>query len=228
MMDRSPKTFESVLQTVLINLEFLDSPGMRRMMARSDFDLSELKTNPRGMTLYQSLPQRYMDTHYRWLRMMVTLITAQMEITRGVPATGHPLLMVLDEFAGLKRMTAIENAAAQLAGFAVKLMFVLQSLEQLKGIYKDSWETFLANAGLKIFFSIEDNFKREYVSKQIGETELVRVVRSENAGGSASRSQAAGAASPRDQRQPRRQRLDGRRKQCFDRARDQSIGHVRR
>ena len=88
MMMNSPKTFESVLQTALINTEFLDSPGMRRTMERSDFKLSELKTRATGMTLYLSLPQRYMDTHYRWLRMMVALTVTEMEKTRGKPATG--------------------------------------------------------------------------------------------------------------------------------------------
>jgi type IV secretory pathway TraG/TraD family ATPase VirD4 len=182
MMVNSPKTFESVLQTVIVNTEFIDSPGMRRVLAKSDFKLSELKTRAEGMTLYLSLPQRHMDMHYRWLRMMIALTTTEMELVPGQPASGHPVLMVLDEFAGLKRMTAIENAVAQIAGFGVKLFFVLQSFEQLRGTYKDHWETFLANAGLKIFFSVEDNFTREYVSKQMGEMEIVREVRSSNEG----------------------------------------------
>jgi len=185
----------------LLNTEFLDSPGMRRLLAKSDFKLSELKTNPRGMTLYLSLPQRDMEFHYRWLRMMVALITAQMEITRGQPVTGHRVLMVLDEFAGLKRMTSIENAVAQIAGFGVKLFFVLQSLPQLKDIYKDNWETFLTNAGLKIFFSIEDHFTRDYVSKLIGETEIIRVVQSENEGTSETDSHAAGRSHSTSQSQ---------------------------
>ena len=88
--------------------------------------------------------------------------------------------MVLDEFAGLKRMEVIETAAAQIAGYGVKLFFVLQSLEQLKAVYKDNWETFLANSGLKLFFNLEDNFSRDYVSKLIGETEVIREVRSES------------------------------------------------
>lgn len=194
MLDSSPKTFESVLQSAAINTEFLDSPGMRRVLASSDFKLAELKTRVEGMTLYLSLPQRYMDTHYRWLRMMVALTTTEMEIVRGRPATGHPVLMVLDEFAGLKRMTAVENAVSQIAGFGVKLFFVLQSLEQLKYIYKDNWETFLSNAGLKIFFSVEDHFTREYVSKLIGETELVRQLHSSNEGRSENDSYAEGSS----------------------------------
>jgi len=180
MMVAAPKTFEGVLQSTAQHTEFFDSPGIRRVLAKSDFKLSELKTRPEGMTLYLSLPQRYMETHYRWLRMMVALTTTEMEITRGQPASGYPILMVLDEFAGLKRMTAIENAVAQIAGFGVKLVFVLQSLEQLKNTYKDNWETFLSNTGLKVFFSIEDHFTREYISKLAGETEIIRELRSMN------------------------------------------------
>ena len=96
--------------------------------------------------------------------------------------------MVLDEFAGLKRMEVIENAVAQIAGYGVKLFFVLQSLEQLKAVYKDNWETFLANSGLKVFFNLEDHFSREYVSKLIGETEVIREVRSASEGTSESES----------------------------------------
>lgn len=178
MATNSPKQFESVLQTANRNTEFIDSPAMRRCLSSSDFQLSDLKTDPRGVSLYLSLPQRYMNTHYRWLRMMISLITTEMEKVKGTPATGHRILMCLDEFAGLKRMEVIENAIAQIAGFGVTIFFILQSLEQLKATYKDNWETFLSNSGLKIFFNLEDYFTREYVSKFIGETELIRETRS--------------------------------------------------
>jgi type IV secretory pathway TraG/TraD family ATPase VirD4 len=179
MLMNSPKQYESVLQVANRNTEFIDSPAMQRLLEASDFQLSELKTRPEGLSLYLCLPQRYMNTHYRWLRMMISLTVTEMEKVRGRPATGHPILMVLDEFAGLKRMEVIETAAAQIAGYGVKLFFVLQSLEQLKAVYKDNWETFLANSGLKLFFNLEDNFSRDYVSKLIGETEVIREVRSE-------------------------------------------------
>src|ERR1035441_4535193 len=180
MLLNSPKQYESVLQVANRNTEFIDSPAMQRLLEASDFQLSELKTRPEGLSIYLSLPQRYMSTHYGWLRMMIALIVTEMEKVRGKPATGHPVLMVLDEFAGLKRMEVIENAVAQIAGYGVKLFFVLQSLEQLKAVYKDNWETFLANSGLKEFFNLEDNFSRDYVSKLIGETEVIREVRSES------------------------------------------------
>jgi type IV secretory pathway TraG/TraD family ATPase VirD4 len=190
--DKSPKVFDSVLQVANRNTEFIDSTAMQRTLEVSDFKLSDLKTRPEGVSLYLSLPQRYMNTHYRWLRMMISLTITQMEITRTprfsddvrwrreLTGLNSPMLVVLDEFAGLKRMEIIESAVGQIAGFGVKLFFVLQSLEQLKAVYKENWETFLANSGLKIFFNIEDHFSREYISKLIGETELMRETGSRN------------------------------------------------
>jgi type IV secretory pathway TraG/TraD family ATPase VirD4 len=178
MLLNSPKQYESVLQVANRNTEFIDSPAMQRCLGASDFRISDLKTSPEGLSVFLCLPQRYMSTHYRWLRMMIALTVTEMEKVKGRPATGCPVLMMLDEFAGLKRMEVIEYAVAQIAGYGVKLFFVLQSLEQLKAVYKDNWETFLANSGLKIFFNLEDHFSREYVSKLIGETEVVREVRS--------------------------------------------------
>lgn len=201
MLLNSPKQFESVLQVANRNTEFIDSPPMQRCLETSDFQLAELKTRPEGLSLYLCLPQRYMSTHYRWLRMMIALIVTEMEKVRGRPATGHPVLMVLDEFAGLKRMEIIENAVAQLAGHGAKMFFVLQSLEQLKAVYKENWETFLANSGLKLFFNVEDYFSREYVSKLVGETEVVREVRSES--DSTSQSESLSQSTSRNQTESR-------------------------
>jgi len=195
MCEDAPKTYAGVLQTVDRNTEFIDSPAMKACLEVSDFELSDLKTDPKGVSLFLSLPQRYMGTHYRWLRMMVSLVATEMEKTRGQPASGHRVLVCLDEFAGLKRMEVIEQAAAQIAGFGVKLFFCLQSLGQLKEVYKEGWETFLGNAGLKVFFHIEDQFTREYISRQLGEAELTRQTASEGKGlnvGAASMSRSPG------------------------------------
>lgn len=188
-----PKQYESYRKIADTNTEFLDSPGMARCVEASDFDLSDIKTDPGGVSVYLSLPQRYMSTHYRWLRMMIALTITEMEVVPGRPAAGDgsPILLAMDEFAGLKRMEIIENTVAQIAGYGVKLFFVLQSLEQLKSVYPDRWETFLANCGVRIFFATTDNFTNQYVSDSLGEQEIVRIVRnrSKSSGESTSRSE---------------------------------------
>jgi TraM recognition site of TraD and TraG len=106
-----------------------------------------------------------------------------------------PTLFLLDEFAGLKRMEVIENAAAQAAGFGIKFMFVVQNLAQLNEVYDKSWETFFGNSGLKLFFQIDDDFSRSYLSRQLGELETVRQTRSGSTSQSASTSDTRGFSS---------------------------------
>lgn len=180
-LEKSPRTLAGILQSARTNTDFISSPAMRRCLSSSSFSLSELKTDPEGMSVYLCLEDRYMDTHFRWLRMMTTLAMGTMQRLRRQPACGHRVLMVLDEFPALRRMRVIENAAAQIAGYGVKLVFVVQTLPQLKEIYKDNWETLLANAGVKLFFCNDDHFTRQYVSQLIGDCEVVRTARSMSA-----------------------------------------------
>jgi type IV secretory pathway TraG/TraD family ATPase VirD4 len=199
MLQKNDRGFDGVLQTAVTNTEFLDSPGLQECLKQSDFALSDLKTDERGVSVYLSLPQRYMPTHYRWLRMMISLITSQMETTKGKPKCGHDVLMVLDEFAGLKHMESIENAVAQIAGYGVRMFFVLQSLEQLKGTYKDKWQTFLANTGLKIFFGLDaaDQLTAPHISKMLGETEVRRDTATSSQTTGTNKSKAVGTSTAR-------------------------------
>ncbi len=170
----APRAFASVASVACRGLDFLDDGRMRECVSRSDFKLSDLKTDPKGMSLYLCLPQRFLETQYGWLRMMATLVIGEMERVKAKPKSGHSLLMVMDEFPALKRMRVIENAAAQIAGFGVKMMFVAQTLAQLKDVYRDNWETLVANAGTKLFFGNDDQFTRDYASKLAGDIETMR------------------------------------------------------
>ena len=184
MLSMAEQTRSGVLETARTNTVFLDGAPMQRLLEKSDFDLARSRQPAKGLTIYLTLPQRYMDTHFRWLRLMVSLAVGEMERIKGRPKSGHPTLFLLDEFAGLKRMEVIENAVAQAAGFGVKFFFIAQNLPQLKREYEESWESFVSNSGLKVFFQIDDHFTRDYLSHLLGEQEVRRGARS----GSQSRS----------------------------------------
>ncbi|MEO0636991.1 MAG: type IV secretory system conjugative DNA transfer family protein [Pseudomonadota bacterium] len=170
--DNAPKQFLGSLEIANRRLEFLQSPGMREMFSRSDLDLADLKRDPKGISIYLCLPPRLLETHYGFFRTMITMIIREMEKDTRPPASGAPVLMMLDEFAALKRMRVIENAVAQIAGYGVRMVFAVQSLSQLKDIYKDNWETFMGAVGLKLFMGNEDHFTRDYVTKLAGESQV--------------------------------------------------------
>lgn len=161
----------SVLSTARRHTKFLDYQPLRAVLDRHDFDLRDLKTAPKGLSVYVCLPAGRMATCNRWFRLFVNLALEAMERERTRPAI--PVLAVLEEFHVLGHMQQIETAAALVAGFGMKLLIVLQDLTQLKRHYKDGWETFLGNAGVMMFFGNSDMTTLEYLSKRCGQTSLI-------------------------------------------------------
>ena len=184
--DKADRERASVLSVALRNTKFLDYPELRASLARHDFDLSDLKTLPTGMTIYLCLPAGRMANCNRWFRLFVNLAMETMERERAKPAI--PILAVLEEFHVLGYMQQLETAAALVAGFGMKLLIVLQDLTQLKRHYKEGWETFLGNAGIIVFFGNNDMTTLDYISKRCGLTSMIverssQVTANQRAGG---------------------------------------------
>lgn len=171
MLGANPKELASILSTARTQLVFLESPAMVRNLRLSLLRLTQLKSRP--TTIYLCLPASRMGTHGRWLRLVVSLAVAALENAAFPPdAEGEPhsVLFILEEFAALGHMRALEQAVAYMAGYGVKLWAVLQDLTQLKRHYKEGWETFLGNAGVIQAFSVADQTTCDYLSKRLGET----------------------------------------------------------
>lgn len=166
MADRE---LSGVLSTARTQLEFLGSKSMFGVLQSGDFRLSDLKTS--RVTLYLCLPAMNMGTHARWLRVILNLALVAFE--RARMKTDIPVLMVLDEFPVLGNVKAIETAAGLMAGFGVKLWIVVQDMGQLSRLYKESWETFIGNAGVMTFYSNLDKKTLDYLSDKLGQTAVL-------------------------------------------------------
>lgn len=178
ILDMGENERGSVLSTARRNTKWIASPWMRRALAGGKYqplDIHQLKASEHGLTIYICLPARFLPTHARFLRLALNLILYRME-AQGLdqPRCGHSVLMILDEFAAIGRMEAIEKAAGLMAGYGVKLWPFLQDLGQLKRHYKESWETFLGNAGMLQFFANSDMTTLEWISKRLGQCEVIR------------------------------------------------------
>ncbi|MEL6736257.1 MAG: type IV secretory system conjugative DNA transfer family protein, partial [Pseudomonadota bacterium] len=172
----------SVLSTARRNLKFLDSREMRAVLSSSDhaLDLGLLKRSSHGVSVYIVLPARLMGSHFRWMRLILNLSIAQLERDKSPPETGQPVLAILDEFAALGHMPILETAIGYMAGFGLKIWAILQDLPQLQRHYAKGWETFLGNAGLIQAFGNADITTLEYISKRLGQIEVLREVNNVN------------------------------------------------
>jgi len=165
--DRTGGELTSVLSTLRKNLNWVSYPQMKQSLRGDSIDLRDLKR--KAQTIYVSLPAMRMHDLSGWLRLLVQLSFAACEEVHETPK--HPVLFMLDEFNILGRLQSIETAIAQIAGFGVKLWVVLQDLGQLKQY--DNWETFLGNTGVLQCFGNSDMTTLEYLSKQLGNAQVL-------------------------------------------------------
>jgi type IV secretion system protein VirD4 len=167
--DVEARDISSAINTAITQTAFLDDPALADpkqdgTLTGSDFDLMQLKKKP--TTVYLILPGRYMDAYARFLRLIITSAIDQITAEPG----GHPVLMILDEFARLQNLPAVSNAFGFAAGFNLQLWPFLQDLPQLENLYGKIWMSILANCGLTQFFTPTDVQTAEYLQRRGGMT----------------------------------------------------------
>ncbi len=121
-LGKADRETAGVLSTAQRHTHFLDSPRMGSVLSRSDF--ADLKH--RTTTIFLVLPPDRLETYARWLRLMLTSgITA---MAREAQQPREPVLFLLDEFASLGQLPAIERAAALQSRTVTD--FVLSSVQE--------------------------------------------------------------------------------------------------
>ncbi|WP_235047672.1 type IV secretory system conjugative DNA transfer family protein [Limimaricola cinnabarinus] len=80
-----------------------------------------------------------------------------------------PVLFLLDEFAALGRLEAVERAMGLMAGYGLQLWPILQDMSQLRDLYGARASTFVANAGVQQVFGVNDFETAKWLSQSMGQ-----------------------------------------------------------
>jgi type IV secretion system protein VirD4 len=170
-LGKSDREAASVMSSAQRHTHFLDSPRIVAVTARSDFQFSALRHDLTSIFLV--LPPNRLDAYSRWLRLLVA--QALQDIARDAEAAQagsqrlkQPALFLLDEFAALGRLEAVERAMGLMAGYGLQLWPILQDMSQLRDLYGTRANTFVANAGVLQTFGVNDFETARWLSQMIG------------------------------------------------------------
>lgn len=183
LLQKEDRERTAVISTAQRGIDFLDSipmasvlvpppsaldapPGEKRALPRQ-VDFSLLKSEV-AMTVYLVIPPEALKTHAAWIRMMIACINNMITRIPGRPT--HRILMLLDEFAQLGHIRPVIEGISLVGGYGVLFWIIIQDLAQLKGLYKDNWETIFANCDVKQCFGTNDWSTADLLSKMTGET----------------------------------------------------------
>lgn len=189
-MEEVPKYFESVRGEASDRLDWFKSAGIEYSLTGkvtgedrpklNAFDPARLKTDPKGVSVYIVMPVEDLKTYGPWVQTVFTGIFAAVRRHKGKPATGHQILTFLDEFSSLGYQEYIASSLDNIAGEGMKLAIIMQNFGKLKKLYGDEMESFFTNAGLELYFGKVGQTALEYIKKELGETEVVKLARSKN------------------------------------------------
>ena len=174
-LGKADREAASVLSNAQRHTHFLDSPRIAKVTSRSDFQFSDLRH--RITSVFLVLPPNRMDAYSRWLRLLVSQalqdIARDAEASAGAQGASQrlkaPALFLLDEFAALGRLEAVERAMGLMAGYGLQLWPILQDMSQLRDLYGERAGTFIANAGVQQVFGVNDFETAKWLSQMIGQ-----------------------------------------------------------
>ena len=131
----------------------------------TDMDLRALKHRPISIYLAPNV------TDITLLRPLLALFVQQTLDTLMLEQAQRPLpvYFLLDEFRQLKKMSEITTKLPYVAGYNIKMAFVIQDLKNLDEIYGEtSRHSLMGNCGYQLVFGANDQVTAEAISKGLG------------------------------------------------------------
>ncbi|WP_371061520.1 type IV secretory system conjugative DNA transfer family protein [Rhodosalinus sp. 5P4] len=188
--EQAPEEFSAIMSTIQQDLRWLADPIVRQNLKRSDVDFTALKGTDRngrpvkGCIIVVVLPLEYSETHAAIPRLAMGCAIWTMQ---RAPLAREKVLFVIDEAAALRKISRFPNWLATLRKYRVVLWPIFQNIGQVKALYGQEWQGFIANCGLRQFLGAADLETAEYIHRLVGERTAES--RSVNAEGKASTSE---------------------------------------
>jgi len=132
-LQRDPKEGLSVLSNAEKHFDVFKDPLVDYATSDSDLDIMDLVEGDKPVSLYLCVPPNQVERLSGVIRMV--FLTVFNRLTEEQKQHKHELLVLLDEFAQLKRMEPMNRIPTYIRGYGVRLMIIVQDMGQIKDLY---------------------------------------------------------------------------------------------
>ena len=173
----SDNSFADIKKTITNVLGLWLNPLVDAATSASDFDLRDLRK--RHISIYLGVSPDELDR----IAPLYNLLFQQLidlnvrELPNDMAPV--PVLVILDEFARLGRASVLASAFSYVAGYGIRLLPVIQSRSQLRGVYGEHLaDEIVANCGVEVAFTPKELRVANELSERIGYVGQESVTRS--------------------------------------------------
>ena len=164
----SGKTAKSILISAGVRLAPFGIEDVERLLMEDDLELHKL--GDEKTALFVLIPDS--DTTFNFIVAMMYAqlfdsLYYQADFVSGGSLKYH-VKFWLDEFANIGQIPEFDKLIATMRSRNISVSVILQNMTQLKGLYKDTWETIIGNCDTILFLGGQERSTLEWVNKGLG------------------------------------------------------------
>lgn len=167
------KTYGSILSSLQSKLGKFDSKEIAELTSTDTINFEDIGSKKTVVYVISS------DTHTAY-DFLLTIFFAQMiqQLYDFADNNGGSLpiqtFFILDEFANIGHIPDFDKKISTSRSRKISFSVILQNLDQLEAVYKDTHETILGNCDTHLFLGSNSQKTVEYFSKALGEKTITR------------------------------------------------------
>ncbi|MDD2376138.1 MAG: type IV secretory system conjugative DNA transfer family protein [Clostridia bacterium] len=162
------KTKQSIAISLVSKLSHFDTPDMQKITTSNNIDFEAL--GQKKTAIFVITPADHSTYNY-----IVTIFFSQLlvrlysQASKNGGTLSQQVYLVMDEFANVGQIPDFSKKLSTTRSLGVSVSIIIQSLDQLEGLYKDTWENIIANCDTQIFLGCKSIKTCEYICKSLGQ-----------------------------------------------------------
>lgn len=164
----SGKTAKSILISAAVRLAAFNLPEIAKMTSYDNLDIGSLGEKKKAV--FCVIPDN--DNSFNYLvGMLYTQAFQELYYRADHKYSGElpiPVHFVMDEFANVALPDNFERVLATMRSRRISVSIIIQNMAQLKGLFKDSWESVVGNCDTFLYLGGNEQSTHEYISKMLG------------------------------------------------------------
>jgi len=162
------KTKQSIAISLVSKLSHFDTPNMQKITTSNNIDFEAL--GQKKTAIFVITPADHSTYNY-----IVTIFFSQLLVRLYAQASknggtlSQQVYLLMDEFANVGQIPDFSKKLSTTRSLGVSVSIIIQSLDQLEGLYKDTWENIIANCDTQVFLGCKSIKTCEYICKSLGQ-----------------------------------------------------------
>ncbi len=165
------KTMQSIVISSISKMRVFDMPAIQRITSSNSIDFREIARKKMAIFVITSAAESTYDfvSTMFFSQMLAILYKQADDYGSRLP---NQVYFLLDEFANIGQIPDFQKKLSTTRSLGISISIIVQSLDQLEALYKDSYENILGNCDTQLLLGTNSQKTAEYFSKSLGQTTI--------------------------------------------------------